>query len=156
MKFVLPLTDVDKEALMSLHRSGRTHRQRQRAHAVLLSAKHYTLDQIADVVEAERETVSRWLDLWQEQGLLGLMDAPKSGRPRKIDPVLELHLRDMLQNPSPDLKAQVQADLQKRGSASAGTPSGAPFDDGDIPSGEHAASRQRPPIRRLKSEHDAH
>jgi len=155
MKFVLPLTDVNKEALMALHRSGATHRQRQRAQAVLLSAKNYSLDQIADVIEVDRETISRWLDLWQDRGLTGLIDAPKSGRPRKIDPVLELHLRDLIQNPSPDLKALVQADLQKRGSVSVGIPSDAPFDNGDIPSEEHAVFLPKPQILLPKSEPDA-
>jgi len=122
MKFVSALTQTDKAALTHLHSDGPTHRQRQRAQAVLLSAKGYTLEQVADVLDAGRNTVSGWLDLWQTQGLDGLCDAPKSGRHRKIDVALEAELLDLLQNPTPDLKAVVQAHLKKKQSRSLGTP----------------------------------
>jgi transposase len=114
MKRVSALTETDKEALTRLHSDGPTHRQRQRAKAVLLSAKGYTLEQIADVLDTSRVAVSGWLDRWQTQGLAGLADAPKSGRRRKIDAALEAELLDLLQNPTPDLKALVQAHLKKR------------------------------------------
>jgi len=122
MKFVSALTDTDKEALIHLRSDGPTHRQRQRAQAVLLSAKGYTLEQIADVTDAGRNTVSGWLDAWQEQGLDGLADAPKCGCRRKINAALEAELLDLLQNPTPDLKAVVQAHLKKKQSRSPGTP----------------------------------
>jgi transposase len=122
MKFVPALTETDKEALTHLHSDGPTHRQRQRAQAVLLSAKGYTLEQIADVLDAGRNTVSGWLDQWQAQGLDGLCDAPKPGRRHKIDAALEAELLDLLQNPTPDLKAVVQAHLKKKRSQLPGTP----------------------------------
>jgi transposase len=122
MKFVSALTTTDKDALTVLHADGPTHRQRQRAQAVLLSAKGYTLEQIADVLDVGRNTVSGWLNLWQQQGLGALSDAPKSGRRRKIDVALEAELLDLLQNPTPDLKAVVQAHLKKKQSRSPGTP----------------------------------
>lgn len=120
MKLVSALTDTDKEALTRLHCDSLTHRQRQRAKAVLLSAKGYTLEQIADVLDTSRTAVSVWLDRWQKGGLAGLADAPKSGRRRKIDAELEAELLDLLQNPTPDLKAVVQAHLKKKTDASAG------------------------------------
>jgi len=122
MKLVSALTETDKEALTRLHCDGPTHRQRQRAKAVLLSAKGYTLDQIADVLDTSRFAVSGWLNRWQKQGLDGLADAPKSGRRRKIDAALEADLLDLLQHPTPDLKAVVQAHLKKKTARSVGTP----------------------------------
>jgi len=122
MKFVSALTHTDKDALTHLHSAGPTHRQRQRAQAVLLSAKGYTLEQIADVLDAGRNTVSGWLDAWQAHGLDGLADAPKSGGRRKIDAALEAELLDLLQNPTPDLKALVQTHLKKKQFRSPGTP----------------------------------
>ena len=121
MKLVSALTDTDKEALTRLYADGPTHRQRQRAKAVLLSAKGYTLEQIADVLDASRTAVSGWLDRWHKRGLAGLADAPKSGRRRKVDAALEAELLDLLQNPTPDLKAVVQAHLKKKTGTSAGT-----------------------------------
>ena len=52
-----------------------------RAHAVLLSARGYTLDQIADIYQQDRDRVSLWLDWWHDDEYDGLADDPKSGRP---------------------------------------------------------------------------
>ena len=122
MKFIPALTEVDQVSLEAVHHTAKTHRQRQRAHAVLLSAKGFTLEQLADIVSVDRDTVSGWLNLWQERGLDGLADAPKSGRFRKIDRSLEAVLRDILiENPSPNMKALLQAELKKKTNTSPGT-----------------------------------
>lgn len=123
-KFISALTGDDKNALTQMRGQGSTTRQRQRAQAVLLSAKGYTLTQIADILDTTPRTVSGWLDDWLASGLQGLADAPKSGRRRALDAVVEAHLRDLLQNPTPDLKALVQTHLKKKASASPGEPSG--------------------------------
>ena len=122
MKFASALTKTDKDSLTHLRSNGPTHRQRQRAQAVLLSAKGYTMEQIADVLDTGRPTVSVWFHAWREQGLGGLADAPKSGGPRKIDAALEAELADFLQHPTPDLKALLQTHLKKKESKSPGTP----------------------------------
>ena len=122
MKRVSLLTEADKQALTRLHAEAPTHRKRQRAKAVLLSAKGYTLEQIADVLDTSRPAVSGWLDRWRARGLGGLADAPKPGRRRKIDAALEADLLDLLRHPTPDLKAVVQAHLKKKARRSAGTP----------------------------------
>ena len=122
MKFIPTLTEADQVSLEAVHHTAKTHRQRQRAHAVLLSAKGFTLEQLADIFSVDRDTVSGWLNLWQDKGLAGLADAPKSGRFRKIDGSLEAVLRDILiENPSPNMKALLQADLKKKTNTSPGT-----------------------------------
>lgn len=123
MKHIPSLSESDQAALEQMHLNGKTARQRQRAHAVLLSASGYKLFQLADILRADRDTVSGWLDAWQKQGLDGLADAPKSGRRRKIDGGLEAVLRDILiENPSPNMKAMLQAELKKKTNKSPGTP----------------------------------
>ena len=114
MKFVNALSDADRTALEQAHRDGTAHRPRQRAQAVLLSARGYTLEQLAELFQARRDTVSGWLDAWQERGLAGLQDAPKPGRTPTIDAAVRAHLREMLENPSPNLKALVLGDLKKK------------------------------------------
>jgi len=121
-KFVSTLSGAQRASLEHLHRHGSAHRLRQRAQAVLLSAKGFTLEQLALLCEVHPETVSGWLDQWQAQGLEGLADAPKPGRRRKIDAALEADLLDLLQHPTPDLKAVVQAHLKKKTDPSPGTP----------------------------------
>ncbi len=66
--------------------------------------------------------MSGWLDHWQGRGLDGLVDAPKSGRRRKLDAAIEADLLELLQHPTPGLKAVVQAHLKKKANKSAGTP----------------------------------
>ncbi len=123
MKYVSALTAANQKALEDLHREGKTHRQRQRAHAVLLSSKGFALEQLADIFSADRDTISGWLDAWQDKGLSGLADAPKPGRRRKIDGSLEVLLRDILiDNPSPNMKAMLEAEIKKKQNTFPGTP----------------------------------
>jgi transposase len=122
MKFVSALLDAQRASLEQVYRHGSAHRLRQRAQAVLLSAKGFTLEQLAAMCEVHPETVSGWLNNWQEHGLDGLADAPKPGRRRKIDAALEADLIELLEHPTPDLKAVVQAHLKKKTNRSAGTP----------------------------------
>lgn len=85
MKFIPELTDEEQEYLQELHKSSSVHRVRERAHAILLSSRGYTIDALADIFTAHRNTVSEWLDLWLlhegELQELSLEDAPRSGRP---------------------------------------------------------------------------
>lgn len=115
VKQVTPLSDTEQASLETTYRQSRKHRERQRAHAILLSAQGYSLDQLASILESDRDTISRWLDRWQERGIVGLTDAPRSGRPAKIDAQVEAALREILGSPSPNLKAAIAAELEKKG-----------------------------------------
>ena len=88
-RLVGPLGEEQRRQLEGLHRAGRSHRVRQRAHAVLLSAQGYTLDQVADILRVDRDAVSRTLDRWEEGGAGALEEGPRSGRPPKVDAALE-------------------------------------------------------------------
>ena len=116
MRFVSTLSDADRCALEAVYRSGATHSERQRAQAVLLSARGFTIDHLAELFEADRETIRRWLDRWEAHGLPGLKDGPRTGRPRKLDAAVDAHLRDLMQYPTPNLKAAIKEALEKRGS----------------------------------------
>ena len=120
MKFVNSLSESEQAVLEQTHRVGATHRVRQRAHAVLLSAKGYSLEQLADIFSVDRDVVSSWLTRWQTNGMDGLADAAKSGRPRKVDAKVEAALVDLLAHPTPNLKSVVEAELKKKKSRSAG------------------------------------
>jgi transposase len=60
-------------------------RKRMRAHAVLLNERNYSIDQIADIYEVDRDRVSQWIDWWEEHKFDGLDDDPRSGRPPKLN-----------------------------------------------------------------------
>lgn len=80
-KFVKLLTEAQQQRLLEIQKNDPAHRTRMRAHAVLLSARGYSLDQIADIYQQDRDRVSLWLDWWEQYGEDGLADDPKSGRP---------------------------------------------------------------------------
>ena len=114
-KLVPPLTRAQQSALEQAYRHSGSHRVRQRAQAILLSSRGYCLDQLADILSVDRDTISRWMDAWQQQGAEALADAPRSGRPPKLGAEVEQALRQILEQPSPNLKALLTGELQKRG-----------------------------------------
>jgi transposase len=82
-KFVKPLTPDQREHLKGIMKSPAPQRKRMRAHAILLSERNYSIDQIADIYQVDRDRVSQWIDWWEEHKFDGLDDDPRSGRPPK-------------------------------------------------------------------------
>src|SRR4030095_1994889 len=83
-KFVQPLTEEQREQLKEVMKSQAPPRTRVRAHAILLSERQYSIDQIADIYQTDRDRVSEWLDWWEQYQFDGLDDDPRSGRPPKL------------------------------------------------------------------------
>jgi transposase len=99
-KFVKPLTSAQREQLQARMKSAAPQRTRMRAHAVLLSERRYSLDQIADIYQVDRDRVSQWLEWWETEHLEGLDDEPRSGRPPKLtDAERQEALKITLQEP---------------------------------------------------------
>jgi transposase len=44
----------------------------------------YVIARLSELFEAQHETVSSWLDKWETEGLVGLYDCPRSGRPARF------------------------------------------------------------------------
>lgn len=112
MKFV-KLDAEQARVLRELHKNGPSHRERQRAQAVLLSARGLSLEQLSFVFECDRDTVSGWLDDWQRGGAAALCDAARSGRPRALNEAAQDHVLQAVSSPTPNLKAVVQEELKK-------------------------------------------
>jgi transposase len=83
-KFVKPLTSKQRDQLREIMPSAAPQRKRLRAHAVLLSERRYSIDQIADIYQVDRDRVSQWVDWWEEDQFDGLDDDSRSGRPPKL------------------------------------------------------------------------
>lgn len=88
MRYV-QLTNQQEQQLIQLYKTSQDHRERQRAHALLLSHRTYTIPDLADLFEVDRDTVSRWMDRWQEwlgntQEPLTLQDQARAGRPSSL------------------------------------------------------------------------
>lgn len=80
-KFVNPLTDEQCTRLQTIYKTDTSWRTRQRAQAILLSARGYPVNQLADLFEIDRDRISQWLDWWDEYEFDGLGDDPRTGRP---------------------------------------------------------------------------
>ncbi len=83
MKFIKGLSNAEQRTLLDASRYAPWPRFRQRAHAVILSSKRYSLAQLADIFSVDRDTVSGWLSAWENLRLLGLRDQAHLGRPCK-------------------------------------------------------------------------
>ena len=85
MRFVENLSVDKKNTLFDLMRTSKSYKVRKRAHAILLSSKKYKIDQLASIFDVDRDTIADWLGRWEENGVLGLQDAARPGRPSKKD-----------------------------------------------------------------------
>jgi hypothetical protein len=82
----LGLRDGDRERLVSLTRSSSVRAGlAQRARIVLLAAEGVSNTAIAARVGVTGQTVVGWRGRYEEGGLAGLEDEPRSGRPRRVD-----------------------------------------------------------------------
>jgi transposase len=78
-----------------------------RAQMVLLSARGYTVPQIAAIQDCGQDVVRLWLHRYAQEGVRGLDDAPRSGRPPK-EP-LAGHIIDTQASQSPQCSGHVQS-----------------------------------------------
>jgi transposase len=82
----LGLRDGDRETLVSLTRSSTVMAgSAQRARIVLLAADGVSNTEIASRTGVSRPTVIAWRARYEESGISGLIDRPRSGRPRRLD-----------------------------------------------------------------------
>jgi transposase len=78
-------------------------RVRERLEMVKAQALGQDLAQIARWCGRRVETVRHWLQRYQEQGVSGLRDAPRSGRPRRADAAYRAALEQAVSTPPREL-----------------------------------------------------
>src|SRR5579863_8952293 len=76
-------------------------RQALRAMMVLLSLQGLSAAQIAGLLECHPATVRRWIGRFNAEGLAGLADRPRSGRPRLGGKRLARRIAVLLERPGP-------------------------------------------------------
>jgi len=72
----------------------------QRAQIVLLSAQHRPVPEIAAIFERHPAVIRKWIRRFDAAGPLGLLDDPRTGRPRKADQQVQ-HTVDQLLRTDP-------------------------------------------------------
>jgi transposase len=78
----MDLSDEERRALQHVSRQA-VGRVALRAHMVLLCARGYRVPQIAEIHDCQEDVVRLWLHRYAEEGIAGLADEPRSGRPPK-------------------------------------------------------------------------
>lgn len=109
-KYVTPLSEEERATLREAMAHGPSARVRQRAQAVYASDQGFRIGQLAMLLDVDRDTVSAWLDRWARDGLRGLYDAPRCGRPMTYTPAEQEQLREWVDAEPRQLK-QAQARL---------------------------------------------
>lgn len=80
-KFITTLFEEEHNRLIKNHQTSNNFRVRNRSHAILLSFEQFPISEIARICRVDRDTVSGWIDNWNELKFSGLEDEEKSGRP---------------------------------------------------------------------------
>jgi transposase len=76
------MTPTQRAQLDRLYRTTKVPRLRTRAQMILLAAEQgLKVPQIARIVRESEATVLRWLKRYRAEGMEGLQDAPRPGRP---------------------------------------------------------------------------
>lgn len=103
MRFI-ELTIEEHQHLTLLYKTSQDHRERQRAQALLLSARHYSICELAALFDLDRDTISRWMNRWQQwladsQKAPVLRDQCRSGRPAVLSAKKKRDRMDQSRNP---------------------------------------------------------
>ena len=79
-----PLTTAESAALEHHSHHADHHRERRRALAILGHHRGQSLPQLAALFAVRYATVHDWLSRWRTQGLAGLAEGLRAGRPPKL------------------------------------------------------------------------
>jgi len=88
-------------------------RSDRRIHAIELSSQGYTIEEISEIYEVDRDTVSKWIDKWETDGIEGLLDRPKQNRKPKLNEEEREILREILEK-NPGSAKEVAIEVKKR------------------------------------------
>src|SRR5436305_7551814 len=72
------------------------YRVAKRLRAVLLNAEGYTSGELAELLQSPRSKVSEWLQRYQTDGIDGLLEGYRSGRPSELSEKQQQQLGDIL------------------------------------------------------------
>lgn len=82
-RYVHGMEPPEREQLERRYRETAQADLRTRCQMILLSVQRYSVAQIAELTFYDQDTVLYWLDRYEAEGLDGLEDRPRSGRPPK-------------------------------------------------------------------------
>ncbi len=95
MIYVRQPTEEERQELKRMTRQA-VGRVSQRAQMVLLSSQRRSVPEIATITGVSRARVRYWIERFDSLGPLGLYDAARSGRPRKVSAAVETSLLSLV------------------------------------------------------------
>jgi transposase len=98
MVFVRPLSENERRELKRLARRE-VGRVSERIRMILLSSRGYSVPKIAEIFECDEATVRHWIERFEAEGVEGLRDRPRGGRPRKADAAAQELIRQQVETP---------------------------------------------------------
>jgi len=84
MIYIKEISAEERKSLEDMKKNHPNYMPRMRAHAVLLSASGFDLQELCEIFGVCRQTIATWLHAWSRGGINALLDKPRSGRPRKV------------------------------------------------------------------------
>ena len=83
----IQLTMDEKKELLTMSRSHKLEKRYvERAEIILFSDQGLSLDEIVAQTGLSKPVVNKWRQRFRDQGIPGLKDAPRSGKPKVITP----------------------------------------------------------------------
>jgi transposase len=93
----------DREELERLSRSHKeSHRAVQRAKIVLSVLDGISQNKVAQDLDVNPNTVSKWVKAFSKNGLKGLEDAPRSGKPKTVGQDIHIRILEKLEEKPPN------------------------------------------------------
>lgn len=80
-RYISDLSESEQGYLQAMVKESIHHRERQRARAILWSHQGQDMESILRLLKVDRDTLSSWFTRWEREGMTGLQDKPRSGRP---------------------------------------------------------------------------
>jgi transposase len=115
-KYIDELSDEMIQTLEGLIKDSPIPRVRVRAHCILLSSRGFSIDEIAEIYQMHRNSVSALISYWDEKQLESLYDLPKSGRPPILTPEEKEQVKKTLEIDPRNLKkiaSEISNETQK-------------------------------------------
>jgi len=84
-RYVRSLSKEEQKALRELYRRTDKADVRTRCQMILLSSEEYAVSKIADLTLFNEDSILYWFDRYEQDGLAGLEDRPRTGRRPKSE-----------------------------------------------------------------------
>lgn len=84
-RYVRSLSKEEQKALRELYRRTDKADVRTRCQMILLSSEEYAVSKIADLTLFNEDSILYWFERYEQEGLAGLEDRPRSGRRPKSE-----------------------------------------------------------------------